>query len=409
MKKEFVYKVLLFLLVIMIAFFGDRVELDTKNIFLALLLFILFSIVNYHLSIQSELKGVNTAYAINYGIAVAIYTGPIGLLLYEIVHNLLILFMNIWKKRANDRPYLYTFYNITTFSAANLVAYYLYLFLWPELSSIPFGFWITFTIIAVVSTFTSDTIMLVYFWLIKEIRTLKDGIQFYHYWNLFDIGKTILANGLLFVFLQQQQWQYLIGLMVLNYFVNHSIIMKTKNLQDKMERDQFEVLAYKDALTEIHNRAFMDKKIKELSLLGETMGIVVADIDRFKMINDTYNHAIGDEVLRHYANYLKSFLKEDDFLFRSGGEEFTLFLRNRTYEEAYELLEQLRQELEKESVEVDFNGMEHNITYTSSFGLFYHTFSGPLTIEKGYIQADNLLFQSKRLGRNRITGENGLV
>jgi diguanylate cyclase (GGDEF)-like protein len=408
-KKENIYYFLLILFVIITAVFGDKVVIDTKDLYITLFLFTIFSMVNYHLTIQTELKGVETEYSINYGIAIAIYAGPIGLLLYEILNHVSVLMMNIWRKKTGATSYLYTYYNITTFSAANLVAYYLYKLLWPALVDIPFGFWITFSLIALATAFSSDTIMLVYFWLIKEIRSIKDAFGFYSYWNILDIGKTILSNGLLFVFLHEEQWQYLIGLLILNYFVNRSVIMKTKNMQDKLERDQFEIMAYKDALTGTNNRAFMDKKIEDLSILGETLGIVVADIDRFKTINDTFNHAIGDEVLRHYANYLNSFLKDDDLLFRSGGEEFTLFLRNRTYEETYELLEQMRHELENKVVEVEFNGDKHKITYTSSFGLYYNTFSGTSSIEKGYIYADNLLFQSKRLGRNRITKENGLV
>jgi diguanylate cyclase (GGDEF)-like protein len=408
-KKEYIYYFLLILFVIITAFFGDKVVIDTKDLFITLFLFTIFSMVNYHLTIQTEIKGVETEYSINFGIAIAIYAGPIGLLLYEILNHVSVLMMNIWRKKTSDTSYLYTYYNITTFSAANLVAYYLYKLLWPAFVDVPFGFWITFSLIALATAFSSDTIMLVYFWLIKEIRSFKDAFGFYSYWNILDIGKTILSNGLLFVFLHEKQWQYLIGLLILNYFVNRSVIMKTKNMQDKLERDQFEIMAYKDALTGTNNRAFMDKKIEDLSILGETLGIVVADIDRFKTINDTFNHAIGDEVLRHYANYLNSFLRDDDLLFRSGGEEFTLFLRNRTYEETYELLEQMRYELEKKVVEVEFNGDKHKITYTSSFGLYYNTFSGTSSIEKGYIYADNLLFQSKRSGRNRITKENGLV
>jgi diguanylate cyclase (GGDEF)-like protein len=364
---------------------------------------------NYHLSIRTPLKGIETEYTINYGIAVAIYTGPFGLIFYEILNHGSTLLINIWKKRISEKSYLHAFYNISMYSAANLVAYYLYYLLWPIFADYSIGYWLTFTMITLVTAFTSDTIMLVYFWLIKEIQSFNEVIQFYKYWNILDIGKTILTNGLILVFLQQSEWQFLIGLLILTYFVNRSIIMKSVNLQDKLERDQFEVLAYKDALTGTHNRAFMDKKIEELSTSGESFGIVVADIDRFKIINDTYNHAIGDEVLRHYTNYLTSYLEQDDLLFRSGGEEFTLFFRKRTYEETLELLEHMRQELENKSLTIQFNGTVHDISYTASFGLYYNSFTEHASVEKGYINADNLLFQSKRLGRNRITAENGLV
>lgn len=408
-KKEILFKILIFLFVIVVAIFGERVEIGTKDLFLALFLFICFNIFNYHLTIQTEMQGMKAEYSINYGIAFAIYAGPIGLLLYEIFNYVSILLIKKWKKRTNYKTYLHTFYNITTFSAANLVAFYLYVLLWPGFSDIPFGFWFIFILIAIVTGFTSDTIILVYFLLKKEIGSLKEVVQFYNYWNLLDVGKTVMVNGLLFVFLYHNQWEYLIGLLFLTYFVNRSIMMKSKNILDKLERDKFEVMAYKDALTGADNRAFMDKKIEELSVSCETIGIVVADIDRFKMINDTYNHAVGDEILKSYVRYLGSYLKEEDFLFRSGGEEFTLFLRNRTYHETYELLENMRQDLEHTGIEIEFDGEPHTITYTSSYGLYYSTFSEASSLEKGYIYADNLLLKSKRLGRNRITAENGAV
>ncbi|WP_079504316.1 GGDEF domain-containing protein [Mesobacillus jeotgali] len=408
LRKENIYYLILFLFVTSAVFWGNQVEISTNDLFIALFLFTLLTVFNYHLNIQSEIKGVATEYSINYGIAIAIYAGPVGVFLYEILNHVSSLLINIWKKKTNDKPYLYTFYNIVTFSAANIIAYYLYEKLWPVAAHIPFGIWVTFILISVGAAFISDTIILVYFWLIKEIKSWKDAYQFYNYWNLLDIGKTVLTNGLLFVFLQQQEWEYLIGLLVLNYFVNRSIIMKTINIQDKLERDKFETMAYKDALTGANNRAFMDKKIKELSNLEQPMGIVVADIDRFKLINDTYNHAIGDKVLKYYVKFLTGFLKEDDYLFRSGGEEFTLFLRNRTYQETLDLLEEIRQELENTKLDIEFNEGNHIIAFTSSFGLYFNNFHEISSIEKGYIYADNLLLKSKHLGRNRITGENGI-
>ncbi|MBW9235010.1 GGDEF domain-containing protein, partial [Leptospira santarosai] len=54
------------------------------------------------------------------------------------------------------------------------------------------------------------------------------------------------------------------------------------------------------------------------------LGIVVADIDKFKRINDNYNHAVGDRVIQHFAEVLKAHTTKEDCVFRSGGEEFTI-------------------------------------------------------------------------------------
>ncbi|WP_203334651.1 GGDEF domain-containing protein [Planococcus beigongshangi] len=347
-------------------------------------------------------------YAINYGIAVALFAGPLGAFIYEIVYNVSVHLIHKWRKREYRKPFLHVFYNISIFSFANITCYYLYGWLSPYFADVPFGFWLLFGLLVLITNFLTDTFILVHFILVKKISAFKEVMQFYNNWNVLDLGKTALINGFLFIFLMGGEWELLIGIFMLNYFVSQSIFPIIQNLRDKDDRDKYMELAYRDALTGINNRAFMDLKMEELSDPGETFGIVVADIDRFKNVNDSYNHAVGDEVLRHFSAFLKSYLREDDLLFRSGGEEFTLFFRNSTFEEIHERLERLRSKLTDSFVIADFNDEQVRIAYTASFGLYYKKFQDHPSIEKGYIFADNLLFQSKRLGRNRVTAENSM-
>jgi diguanylate cyclase (GGDEF)-like protein len=402
------YKLSLFVTVVVIALFAQPIEISAVDFAISLSLFILFSIFYDRLRVSLKEGDTDLEYAINYGLSIALFTGPIGIIIYEIVFRVLTHFLNKLRDTEYNKPLKFTFYNISTFTSANIVAYYLYIWLWPYFMDLPFGFWLLFALLVLVTNFLSDSIILIYFFLIKEIRTFKAVLEFYKHWNFLDLGKTGLINGLLFIFLINGQWEYLVGVFMLNYFVSRSIISKTQNIRDRDERDKFKEMAYRDSLTGANNRAYMDRMMEELGGKGETFGIVVADIDHFKVINDTYNHAVGDEVLRHFTKFLKSHIQEDDFVFRSGGEEFTLFLKNRSFDETYELLETIKQELEDSFVMLDFNGEEKRIIYTSSFGFYYKHFSDHSAIEKGYIYADNLLFQSKRLGRNRITAENGM-
>lgn len=166
-------------------------------------------------------------------------------------------------------------------------------------------------------------------------------------------------------------------------------------------------MAYTDFLTGVHNRAYMDKTIAKLNGTGEWIGVVVADIDNFKSINDTYNHAVGDEVIRHFASTLKQFLKEGDFLFRSGGEEFTMFLRHRTFEESVRLVEEIREAVRRSTVLVDYMAAKRPIAYTSSFGLYFCQAEGTMSIEKAYIYADHLLLRSKESGKNKVSAQCG--
>lgn len=402
------YKVSIFFVVLAFVLFTSPVDISIQALLIALTLFILFSVIYDGLRLSMKQANTNLEYAINYGLAIALFAGPIGALIYEAGFRITAHFVNKYRDTTYTKPFKLVFYNVCTFSFANSAAYFLYMWLWPFFEGIPFGFWMLLALLVVVSLFLSDTSILIYLYLSNRIRTFNEIIEFYKYWSFNDQVKTVLTNGLLYIFLLSNQWEYLIGLFMLNYFVSRSIMSKTENMRDKVERDTFKEMAYTDSLTGIPNRAFMDLKMKELGNSGETLGIVVADIDRFKNINDKYNHAVGDDVLRHFTQFLQSHLGEDDFVFRSGGEEFTLILRKRSFERTHLLLERIKLELEKSSVMVEFNGEEHTITYTCSFGLFYKHFNDHASIEKGYIYADNLLYQSKRLGRNRITAENGL-
>ena len=200
----------------------------------------------------------------------------------------------------------------------------------------------------------------------------------------------------------------LISLFILNYIVSRSFHSKSQSIQHKLERDKFEQMAYTDFLTGVFNRTFMDKKMAELNQTGESLGIVVADIDKFKRINDSYNHAVGDKVIQHFSATLKNYLSENDYLFRSGGEEFTLCLRKRNFEETVNLVHTMLDGIKNNHVKVDFHGENLSITYTASFGLYFYTANDQVSMEKAYIQADQLLLQSKQLGRNRVSIINAL-
>ena len=222
------------------------------------------------------------------------------------------------------------------------------------------------------------------------------------------VVKNALTNGLLYYFVMQNQWEMLIVLLSLNYVVSKSFLSKQENRQNEIERDYFREMAYTDFMTGLANRAMMDKQMSEINGSNEVLGIVVIDIDKFKRINDNYNHAVGDLVIQHFSKMLKSRARNSDHIFRSGGEEFTLFLRDRTYEECIECLEGLRTQVSEQPAEVEFNGEMTQISYTVSCGLYYNAMVEGLPMERAYIYADQLLLEAKGRGRNRLVVKNGL-
>ena len=120
------------------------------------------------------------------------------------------------------------------------------------------------------------------------------------------------------------------------------------------ERTQFEALAHEDPLTGLPNkRAFHDRLDTEMRRAAREyypVAVVVMDLDRFKQINDTWGHAVGDEALVKLAEHVNAELRAGDFAGRMGGDEFTLALVRAESHSAERVLNRLREKLESVTV-----------------------------------------------------------
>ena len=156
-----------------------------------------------------------------------------------------------------------------------------------------------------------------------------------------------------------------------------------------------------DALTGLNNRRQFEVRLKEQFAIANRQNsplcAIMTDIDYFKKFNDTYGHAVGDEVLRTVASVIKSELREYDIPSRYGGEEFCILLPNTNIDEAKIVAERLRSAVEKSEVNTDNT---NNIRVTISVGL------SELDIkdmpEDLYMKADKALYDAKEGGRNRV-------
>lgn len=370
----------------------------------ALLLYWLFSSLYYRLRIVTRKGNSNMDYGINYASSFGVFAGPLGAFAFEVIFRFTVYVLRKKAKTADPGEFADTFYNIGSFSLAASLGYYLYHFLYPFASGIPFGFWPLILVVAGFMSFLNSGFLAVSFALSGDIKTWKEAAELlFRSKNTFDLGKIVITNGLLFLLLEEQKWDMLIGLFVLNYIVSMSFHSKTVSDRNKFERDQFERMAYRDFLTDTYNRAYMDKMMKELDGKAERIGIVVCDIDEFKKINDSYNHGVGDLVIRHFADILKLHLEAGDTLFRSGGEEFTLILRHKTFEQCVGQVERMVRYIESRAVVAEYEERPVKLTYSASFGVYYYETGQAITMEKGYICADQLMLESKKSGRNRMT------
>jgi len=148
-----------------------------------------------------------------------------------------------------------------------------------------------------------------------------------------------------------------------------------------------------DQLTEVYNRKYINKAIEKS--INKTMCMILADIDFFKKVNDTYGHIKGDEILKTFSKVLKKHLRKNDSIIRMGGEEFLAILDNvENIEFTKKIAENLRNEIEKK----DFNG----IKITASFGACCGKINSMQDFEKLYKKVDLALYQAKENGRNQV-------
>jgi diguanylate cyclase (GGDEF)-like protein len=159
--------------------------------------------------------------------------------------------------------------------------------------------------------------------------------------------------------------------------------------------------AYKDGLTDIFNRRFLEEKGNELFLkyrLSEKqVGIIMFDIDNFKKINDTYGHDIGDLVLITLAQLIKNLIRKEDIFIRYGGEEFILILPNSNIHNTYKIAEKIRKEIEKTVIDI---GNKH-LQFTISLGIS-EIHKDDKSIYDAIKRADRNLYKAKSNGKNRV-------
>ena len=165
-----------------------------------------------------------------------------------------------------------------------------------------------------------------------------------------------------------------------------------------------------DALTGVPNRRQMDEQLADAintatTVLCEPACLVLADLDHFKRINDTYGHAIGDEVLKAFSQLLITSMRDTDRIYRYGGEEFLIFMNHVDLEQSEHILDRLREKISRYPLHVE--GLAEPLHITVSFGIA--EVAENESMRDLTRRADEALYQAKNLGRNRVcTAKPGL-
>jgi diguanylate cyclase (GGDEF)-like protein len=160
-----------------------------------------------------------------------------------------------------------------------------------------------------------------------------------------------------------------------------------------------------DALTGIRNRSFFDKKyqaeVRRSRREQTQLSVVMMDIEHFKNVNDQYGHLVGDKCIKTVARTLEKALKRpSDDVCRYGGEEFALILPSTDLEGALILVEQLRAEIERTSIQAE--NVSVNITISAGIGSAVADLNQPEDVILAL--ADKQLYAAKNAGRNNVQG-----
>lgn len=164
-------------------------------------------------------------------------------------------------------------------------------------------------------------------------------------------------------------------------------------------------MAITDSLTGLFNRRYMESHLKTLvseSLKnGRPLSVLIADIDHFKKVNDTYGHDAGDEVLKEFSARFRSNLRGIDLACRLGGEEFVIVMPDTDTNMAFQVGERMRACIASDEFRVN---ADLQIPVTASIGLatMDDAADTPATL---YKRADNALYAAKRGGRNRVMSD----
>jgi len=174
--------------------------------------------------------------------------------------------------------------------------------------------------------------------------------------------------------------------------------LRTKRLQDLL-------LLYGevDSLTELYNRRVLMDRLRQewerARRYSTIMAFIMADIDNFKRVNDTYGHPRGDEVLEKIAAVFRSSVRGVDVVGRYGGEEFAVVMVNANADNAMVAAERYRRSIE----ELTFAHSTGDFNVTVSFGVADST--NKISVNHLIASADKALYKAKETGRNRICRE----
>lgn len=169
--------------------------------------------------------------------------------------------------------------------------------------------------------------------------------------------------------------------------------------------EQTLITAHTDSLTGLWNHGhfqfFLQEELISAQKNSQPLSIIMADLDNFKIYNDTFGHQKGDQLLKQIARLLSLSARKQDSIYRYGGEEFAIILTQTNKYDCRNIAERIRQSIEKNDFEHEKNPSDKKITISLGIATFSENAS---TKEALLAYADKALYEAKHQGKNRICG-----
>jgi len=166
-----------------------------------------------------------------------------------------------------------------------------------------------------------------------------------------------------------------------------------------------EKAARTDHLTGLPNRLAVEEfAVKQLAAAMRhkfSFWVIVTDLDKFKLVNDTYGHFAGDEAIKRFSEILRSNTRTSDMCGRLGGDEFLLIMSHGNKKAIVQTIERLRADFANE--DCTFNGQR--VAVTASFGIAGYEGGENTTLQELLTQADHALYRAKASGRNQVIAQ----
>jgi len=181
-------------------------------------------------------------------------------------------------------------------------------------------------------------------------------------------------------------------------------MLHIKHLQDllKAQRGMMEEMATRDSLTDLANlrsfRLSLEDEFNRSLRYGDPMSVLMADLDRFKTVNDTYGHPRGDAVLKETARIMLDVMRNVDLVARYGGEEFVVIMPHTDLDGAKKAAERARAAVEGNH----FEGLPEAGDVTISIGVATLVEDAEINMDDLVKMADEALYKAKVNGRNRV-------